>query len=226
MESKKSNINNKVKKAYKDSLSIYDEILRSRTWWSKLYLKIFWGGVNDEFIAHELLMRIPKDFKGAILDIPVGTGIFTAKYYKGLKNASIKGVDYSPEMLEKCKILMEKEEVSIDLRRGDVGNLQFQDETFDMLISMNGFHAFPNKERAYENCLRVLKKDGIFLSCFYIKEEIKSADILVNNLLAPKGWFTPPFDNRKSLLEKLNEDFEIQWFKVSGSIASFQCKKK
>ena len=32
--------------------------------------------------------------------------------------------------------------------QGDVGNLQMDDAAFDVIVSMNGFHAFPNKEAA------------------------------------------------------------------------------
>lgn len=219
-------VNKNIKNAYKNSLSIYDEILMGRTWWSRLYLNIFWGGINDEYIADKLLSRIPTKFDGLILDVPVGTGIFTAKHYKKLKNARIIGVDYSEDMLKKCKILMKKHLISIDLINGDVGNLEFKDQYFDMVISMNGFHVFPNKEKAYDNCLRVLKTGGLFYGCFYVKDELINADFLVKHILTPKGWFTPPFETRESLVKRLERDYEIVWFKVDGAIASFECKKK
>jgi Methylase involved in ubiquinone/menaquinone biosynthesis len=33
--------------------------------------------------------------------------------------------------------------------QGDVGKLTFDDCTFDAVLSMNGFHVFPDKEKAY-----------------------------------------------------------------------------
>ena len=217
---------NKIRMAYKKSISIYDEILRGKTWWSKLYLKTFWGGYSDDDIAKALLSRIPVDFSGSILDIPVGTGIFTANTYEKLKNASITGVDYSEDMLVRCRENMKDLKVDIKLQQGDVGNLTFDDNTFDMVLSMNGFHAFPNKESAFENCKRVLKPGGTFLACFYIKNEIIISDFLVNNVLSPKGWFTPPFDTKESLMRRLEVDYDILWFSIDGAIISVECRKK
>lgn len=225
-DSKPQKTNKKIKNAYKNSLSVYDEILMGRTWWSRLYLNIFWGGISDEYIADRLLSRIPAQFAGSILDVPVGTGIFTAKHYKRIKDARITGVDYSEDMLEKCRILMQKHSVSIDLINGDVGNLEFEDQYFDMVVSMNGFHVFPDKEKAYDNCSRVLKKGGLLYGCFYVKDELKNADFLVKHILAPKGWFSPPFETKESLVKRLEQDFEVVWFRVDGAIASFECKKK
>ena len=33
-----------------------------------------------------------------------------------------------------------------------------ENETFDMVLSMNGFHAFPDKDHAFQETWRVLKK--------------------------------------------------------------------
>ncbi len=222
----RDNRKNTIKKAYKKSISIYDEILVGRKWWSKLYLSVFWGGVNDLYIADELLCRIPINFKGKILDVPVGTGIFTANYYKDLKNSEIIGVDYSQEMLDRCGENMDENSVYIELLRQDVGDLKFNDNYFDMVISMNGFHAFPNKEKAYDNVLRVLKPGGKFYGCFYIQKELGLADLLVKKVLTPKGWFSPPFETKESLLARLEKDYDILWYTVNGSIISFECVKK
>ncbi len=215
-----------IKDAYKKSISIYDEILVGKKWWSKLYLSTFWGGVSDMDIAIELLNRIPKDFTGKILDIPVGTGIFTANHYKYLKNAIIVGVDYSLDMLDKCRDNMKHNSVDIELLQGDVGALEFEDASFDLLVSMNGFHAFPDKEKAYDTVLRVLKPGGRFLGCFYIRDQLKTGDFIVNNVLAPKGWFSPPFETKESLLSRLSRYYEVIWHVVNGSIISFECVKK
>lgn len=41
--------------------------------------------------------------------------------------------------------------------QGDVGNLPAEDETYDIVLSMNGFHAFPDKRKAFAETNRVLK---------------------------------------------------------------------
>ena len=38
----------------------------------------------------------------------------------------------------------------------------------DSVVSMNGFHAFPDKQIAFHEIWRVLKPGGDFIACFYI----------------------------------------------------------
>ena len=38
----------------------------------------------------------------------------------------------------------------------------------DTVVSMNGFHAFPDKQKAFHEIWRVLKPGGNFIACFYI----------------------------------------------------------
>ena len=46
---------------------------------------------------------------------------------------------------------------NVAFRQGDVGALPFEDGSFDTVLSLNGFHAFPDKEAAYRETLRVLQ---------------------------------------------------------------------
>ena len=55
---------------------------------------------------------------------------------------------------------------NISFRQGDVGALPFKDESFDIVLSLNGFHAFPDKEAAYRETYHVLKPGGTFCGCF------------------------------------------------------------
>jgi hypothetical protein len=42
---------------------------------------------------------IPDDFSGNLLDVPVGTAVFTERKWISLKNAEITCLDYSIDML-------------------------------------------------------------------------------------------------------------------------------
>ena len=69
----------KIKKAYRSSRNIYDNVLTRRSFFSRLYIKVFWSGTDDNEIAHKVLSYIADDFNGTILDVPVGTAVFTEK---------------------------------------------------------------------------------------------------------------------------------------------------
>ncbi len=55
------------------------------------------------------------------------------------------------------------------IRQGDVGALPFDEESFDIMLSMNGFQTFPDMEAAYKETFHVLKPGGIFRGFFYVE---------------------------------------------------------
>ena len=216
-----------IKESYKQSKDIYDDVLTQSKWWSRLYIKVFWSGVDDNDIAKEVLKYIPDDFAGKLLDVPVGTAVFTHRKYAKMKRADITCLDYSTDMLEQAKQKFEKDGIeNIEVLQGDVGALPFEDGTFDIVLSMNGFHAFPDKQKAYEETCRVLKRGGKFIACFYIRGKSKITDWLVASILAKKGWFTPPFDTAASLKARLETKYRIEDFHERGSMVWFCAAKK
>ena len=85
----------KIQNAYETSKNIYDDVLTQRNIFSKLYIKLFWSGTDDNDIARKVLSYVPDDFSGNLLDVPVGTAVFTENKWSSLKNAHITCLDYS-----------------------------------------------------------------------------------------------------------------------------------
>ncbi|MBQ9396117.1 MAG: class I SAM-dependent methyltransferase [Proteobacteria bacterium] len=220
-------MSDKIKSSYKQSRNIYDDIITHQTWWSKLYNRLFWNGVDDNDIAADLLDNIKNDFSGKLLDVPAGTAVFTYRKYKKLKDADITCLDYSEDMLSQAKARFEENHIEhIKTLQGDVGNLPFEESTFDIVLSMNGFHAFPDKEKAFSEVYRVLKPGGKFISCFYIRGQSMISDALVKYVLSKKGWFTAPFETRESLKARLEKNYTIEWYESEGAIVSFVAVRK
>ena len=215
----------KVKDAYESSKNIYDDVLTQSNIFSRLYIKLFWNGTDDNVIAKKVLSYIPNDFNGDLLDVPVGTAVFTNNKWISLNNAHITCLDYSQDMLEQAKIRLNGQK-HIQCIQGDVRNLQMDDETFDIVLSMNGFHAFPDKIKAFQETWRVLKPGGDFIACFYIKGKSKRTDWLVKNVLSKKGWFTPPFQTEEELRDILEKFYQIIDIHVDGSMVYFHCRKR
>ena len=214
----------KIQEAYQASKNIYDDVLTQGSFFSKMYIKIFWSGTDDKEIARKILVYIPDDFKGTILDVPVGTAVFTEEKWKSLTNAQITCLDYSVDMIEQAKRRL-KECSNISCIQGDVGNLPMEDSSFDIVLSMNGFHAFPDKKKAFSETHRVLKPNGKFIACFYIKGKSRVTDWLVKRILVKKGWFTPPFPTEEQLSRVLNRLYRTIDIYVDGSMVYFCCTK-
>ncbi len=214
----------KIKSAYHSSKNIYDDVLTQGSFLSKLYIRFFWSGTDDNEIARRILSYIPDDFSGNLLDVPVGTAVFTEKKWRFLSKAKITCLDYSKDMLDKAKARLSDCE-HIFFVQGDVGQLPFGDEACDIVLSMNGFHAFPDKKKAFKETHRVLKKGGSFIACFYIKGKSKRTDWLVKNILCKKGWFTRPFPTEEQLRKLLNRLYTEVECHTDGSIVYFKCVK-
>lgn len=214
----------KIQNAYESSKNIYDDVLTQGNFFSRLYIKLFWSGTDDNVIAREVLSYIPDDFSGRLLDVPVGTAVFTQHKWASLKNAQITCLDYSTDMLAQAKERLAGQP-HIQCMQGDVGDLPMDDASFDIVISMNGFHAFPDKAKAFRETWRVLKPGGDFIACFYIQGKSKRTDWLVKNILATKGWFTPPFQTEEELRAILQKMYKTIDLHIDGSMVYFHCVK-
>lgn len=220
-----------IRNAYKTTggqASFYDGMITCSTWSGKAICRVIWnmGGEKNTEYLETALSGIPEDFSGKMLEVPVGTGVLTMPVYQSLPGADITCLDYSPDMMaaaqEKAKRLGV---ANVTFTQGDVGALPFADESFDIVLSLNGFHAFPDKEAAYRETFRVLKKGGTFCGCFYIRGECGRTDWFIRHLYEPKGFFTAPYETQSSLRERLSRMYETAEVTAVEGIGCFRCRK-
>ena len=225
--SRKSEIQNAYKHLGKEA-TFYDGMITCSTIPGKAVCKVVWNmGMEENTRYLELAMSgIPEDFSGNMLEVPVGTGVLTMPVYKTLPNADITCLDYSADMMAVARHRVEKMNLSnVRFRQGDVGTLPFEDGSFDLVLSLNGFHAFPDKEAAYREVFRVLKPGGIFCGCFYIQGENKRTDWFIEKLYTPKGFFTPPYETADSLKFRLENMYSEVSVNTVESMGCFNCRK-
>lgn len=68
--------------------------------------------------------------------------MLTVPEYQTLLCADITCLDYSADMMAVAQRWAEKVGLSnVQFRQGDVGALLFGDSSFDLVLSLNGFHA-------------------------------------------------------------------------------------
>lgn len=220
-----------IQKAYKGlggGAAFYDGMITCSTLPGKAVCKLVWDmnkEKNDAYLERAL-SGIPKGFDGRLLEVPVGTGVLTMPVYKALPRAEVICLDYSRAMLAKARSRAERMGMhNVHFQQGDVGALPFGDGSFDLVLSLNGFHAFPDKEAAYRETLRVLKPGGVFCGCFYVRDENRRTDWFVEKLYVPKGFFTPPFETAASLKARLSALYRTAEVGTMEGMAWFACKK-
>lgn len=208
--------------------SFYDGMMTYSTLPGKAICRIVWNMDGEKNLRYleKALSGIPEDFSGRLLEVPVGTGVLTMPVYRELSGAEITCLDYSADMMRAAQERAERAGIrNITFCQGDVGALPFEDESFDTVLSLNGFHAFPDKEAAYRETYRVLKKGGIFCGCFYVQGGCARTDWFIRNLYQPKGFFTPPYETERSLREHLSGMYETAEVTAVEGIGCFRCKK-
>lgn len=188
----------------------YDSHMTSSTLLMKVCSLIVWGIGDDSQFVDTVLSYLPCQFDGVLLDVPVGTGVFTDSLYARFPNASIIAVDYSMGMLQRAKDRFEQQGLNnVCLVRADVANLPLTNGVTDIVLSMNGLHVFTDKQRAIAEMRRVLRKDGLLVGCSYLKGVRGLSDWFVKHFGVRNGYFHPPFFTLDDFGQQL-EGFEIR----------------
>ena len=220
-----------IQKSYRQlgsSGSLYDGIITRSTLIGRIIDSLIWGLDKKKAAKwiNDALSPLPEDFDGKLLEVPVGTGVLTMPVYRKMEKAEITCLDYSADMMNNARRRADAMGISnVAFVQGDVGKLPFADESFDAVLSLNGFHAFPDKDAAYSETYRVLKKGGTFCGCFYIAGEFSRTDWFVEKMYVPKGFFTPPFETGESLEKRLKGMYEKAEVHSANSEGIFCCIK-
>ncbi len=206
----------------------YDGMMTCSTLPGKVICRLVWNMDREKNLRYveQALSGVPEDFSGKLLEVPVGTGILTMPVYRELPGADITCLDYSADMMAAAKQKANSAGIrNIAFLQGDVGALPFEDGSFDIVLSLNGFHAFPDKEAAYRETCRVLKPGGTFCGCFYVQGGCRRTDWFIRHLYQPKGFFTPPYETERSLRARLSGLYREAEVTMVEGIGCFCCRK-
>lgn len=184
----------RVSMAYDKVADRYDAILTRPRMLTRLCNAVVWGFSDDNTYAETVLSYLPSDFDGVLLDVPVGTGVFTSSFYAKFPKATIIGVDFSMGILKKAAERFARYGLrNVWLLRANAASLPVGDAAVDMVLSMNGWHVFTDKQRAIAEIRRVLRPQAMLIACGYIKGARGLSDWFVRHFGARKGFFNPPF---------------------------------
>jgi ubiquinone/menaquinone biosynthesis C-methylase UbiE len=183
----------------------YEKNVTGATAFDRFMNQAMWGTTKFIPLLFELLDSVASDCEpGYFLDIPVGTGVFTAGEYSLQPNLDFIAADYNREMLESALEKVRAEDFgNVMLVRTDVGSLPFSDGSFSGILTMNGLDAFPDKPRALDEMVRVLKPNGKLAGSMYVKGERLLTDLVMGRFAAAFGYVTRPVLTEDELLAGL-----------------------
>lgn len=112
-----------------------------------------------------------------VLEVGVGTGK-NMLYYPD--EVQITAVDLTPGMLEYAQKRAAELNIDVELRLGDVQNLDFPDDTFDDVVSTFVFCSVPDPTLGLKELLRVTKPNGRLLMLEHVRARNKIAGMIMD----------------------------------------------
>lgn len=155
-----------------------------------------------------------------VVDLCCGTGDLARIIKRIQPDACVTGIDFSEEMLKKAK--NKKSIGKISYMQGDVTNLPYEDNSFDIVTMGFGLRNIANAEKAVEEVYRILKPNGSFLHLdfgrknFLSKIYDKITPILAKIFTENSVSYKYLIKSKKEFLspEDLIKDFESKGFKL------------
>jgi SAM-dependent methyltransferase len=119
-----------------------------------------------------------------VLDVACGTGVVAVTAAR--LGARVTGLDLTPELLEVARTNASLAGVNIDFHEGDVEQLPFDAEAFDVVVSQFGHMFAPRPDVAIGQMLRVLKSGGTIAFSTWPPE------LFIGRMFAVVAQFLPP----------------------------------
>jgi ubiquinone/menaquinone biosynthesis C-methylase UbiE len=166
---------------------------------------------ND--IPHQLfesLLLRNINFEGKrVADIGCGTGALTRKIK--IRNGNVIGVDPSPELLEKARLISEKEYLPIEYQLGNAEYTGLDSNSYNIVTVLRAWHWF-NREDAIKEVKRILKHKGTLLvmdSGFAGESNVVVQTLSVLNKYIRGG--IKPAGSKAHSKQRIN-GFPVEWF--------------
>lgn len=132
------------------------------------------------------LKEVPLKSDMRVLDLACGPG--TTTMHLASQVEEVVAQDFSPHMITQLKKAIEHSRLSnVEAVVGDGHQIESQDESFDLVISMFGLMFFPDKAKAFKEIARVLKPRGMLVVGSWAPIDKSTMMTAVLNALSASG---------------------------------------
>lgn len=134
---------------------------------------------------------------GKILELACGTGQVTRVIRHKNPDADIIATDLNPDMISVAEKISGDKNIKWQVM--DAQEIQFADNSFDVVICQFGIMFFPDKQKAINQAYRVLKPGGKFILSTWDKIETQHVTLIANDIIKsffpndPPMFFNVPF---------------------------------
>ena len=128
----------------------------------------FYGKESNDFLSSQAY-RI--NVGGKVLCLAEGEGrnaVFLAK-----KRFEVTAVDSSRQGLEKLHRLAREQKVTVSTVQSDLGDFEIEEQSWDAIVSIWCHLPKLLREKVHQNCMRGLKKRGLFILEAYRPQQLE-----------------------------------------------------
>ncbi len=173
------------------------------------------GKIAESFVdgAEAFVERLNLTEGTNVLDVACGTGNQSIPAARA--GAAVKGVDLAPILVEKARERAAAERLEIEFTEGDAESLDFDDSSFDVVISMFGAMFAPRQEKVAAELVRVCRPGGMIAMGNW------PADSFIGQMFKIVGSYVPPPAGIQSPLLWADQDTVRARFGRSASLIRF-----
>jgi tRNA (cmo5U34)-methyltransferase len=123
---------------------------------------------SGDYIEIAKLIPTTKGIK--LLDLGCGTGLELDEIFKVNPTVQVTGIDIAEKLLEKLHQKHAARKSQLNLILGDYLKYKFEENIFDVALSVYTLHHFPHEEKTglYKRIYTALKSDGFYIEADYM----------------------------------------------------------
>ena len=149
--------------------------------YDRIFTRIFYPRIESTIRS----LAIPSGAR--VLEVGVGTGLSLGCYPA---QAEVTGIDLAPEMLEQAQEKIARAGWRhIRLQQMDALNLEFPDDTFDLVTAFHVVSVVPDHDRLMREMTRVCRPGGTM--------------VIINHFRSPRPWLAWAVDRIDPVTRKL-----------------------